>query len=84
MNCAVYTVGNVADDDTNTYIYYTFIIIHYTVRISLFSCISTLQPLPSPHFSRFRSVPLQPISSGYYRKPHPASGTRRRWELLPF
>ena len=29
----MYTVGNVADDDTNTYIYYTFIILHYTVRI---------------------------------------------------
>ena len=27
LNCAVYTVSNVADDDANTYIYYTFIII---------------------------------------------------------
>jgi len=45
LNCAVYTVSNVADDDANTYIYYTFIILHYTVRISLFTCISTLYPL---------------------------------------
>ena len=37
LNCAVYTVSNVADDDANTYIYYTFIILHYTVRISLFT-----------------------------------------------
>ena len=42
LNCAVYTVSNVADDDANTCIYYTFIILHYTVRISLFTCISTL------------------------------------------
>jgi len=42
LNCAVYTVSNVADDDANTYIYYTFIILHYAVRISLFTCISTL------------------------------------------
>ena len=33
LNCAVYIVSNVADDDENTYIYYTFIIIHYTVHI---------------------------------------------------
>ena len=55
MNCAVYTVGNVADDDTNTYIYYTFIIIHYTVHISLFSYIST------PH--ALRSLSLSPLSA---------------------
>ena len=30
---AVYTVSNVADDDANSYIYYTFIILHYTVNI---------------------------------------------------
>jgi len=41
LNRAVYTVSNVADDDANTYIYYTFIILHYTVHISLFACIST-------------------------------------------
>jgi len=42
LNHAVYTVSNVADDDANTYIYYTFIILHYTVRISLSPRISTL------------------------------------------
>jgi len=42
LNPAVYTVSNVADDDANTYIYYTFIILHYTVRISLASPHSTL------------------------------------------
>jgi len=42
LNCAVYIISNVADDDANTYIYYASIIIHPTVHISLFSCISTL------------------------------------------
>jgi len=41
---AVYTVSNVADDDANSYIYYTFIILHYTVHIFLLSCISTQLP----------------------------------------
>ena len=45
LNCAVYTVSNVADDDANTYIYYTFIILHYTVRISLFT-----RPRAPPRF----------------------------------
>ena len=93
LNCAVYIIGNVAGDDANTYTYYTFIILHYTVRISLFksiSCISTLHAqrvlslFSLPHFRGLRSVPLQPISSGYNRKPRPASGTRRRRAPVPF
>ena len=70
---AVNTVSNVADDDANSYIYYTFITLHYTVHISLFSYISTLHALRSlslsllsPHFRGFRSVHLQPISSLFW------------------
>jgi len=93
LNCAVCIVGNVADDDANTYIYYTFIILHYnTVHISLFSCISILtlsvravsSLFSLPHFRGLRSVPLQPISSGYDRKPRPAFGTRSRRAPVPF
>ena len=175
----MYIIGNVADDDANTYIYYTFIIIHSTVHFisvhlsllmhlytprsvrapSLLSPLSSLlavsvacpcsqsalattaspAPLPgrvvvgrwshsSDHhsiiighvtdnihstvqiisvhfsllmhsmlrarslsslssfftFSGFRSMPLQPISSGYDHKPRPASGTRRRRAPVPF
>ena len=85
----VHIVDNVVDADTNT-IYYTFIIIRYTVHISLFSCISPLHTLRSPspplspHFRGFHSVPLQPIRSCYDRKPRPAPGTRRRRAPLPF
>ena len=37
-----------------------------------------------PYFRGLRSVPLQPISSGYDRKPRPASGTRRRLAPVPY
>ena len=88
---AVYTVSNVADDDANSYIYYTFIILHYLVHISLLSCISPQLPsaralslLSLPHFRGLHSVPLPPISLGYDRKPRPASGTRSRRAPVPF
>jgi len=97
LNCAVYIVSNVADDDENTYIYYTFIIIHYTVHIisvhfsllmHLYTpctlCARSPSSPPLPHFRGPRSVPLQPISSGYDRKPRPVSGTRRRRAQVPF
>ena len=90
LNPAVYTVSNMADDDANRYIYYTFIILHYTVpHFSLLSHLHTPRSARAPSslcriFGGLRSVPFQPISSGYDRKPRPASGTCRRRAPVPF
>ena len=86
LNRAVYTASNVADNDANTYIYYTFIILHYTVRISLFTCISTLHAQRAlslfslPHFRG----PLTTNQLGLRPQAPPRIGTRRRRAQVPF
>ena len=63
LNCAVglYTVSNVADDDANTYIYYTFIIIHSTV-LFISVHLSLVMHLYTPRSVRAPSL-LSPLSS---------------------
>ena len=63
LNCAVYIIGNVAGDDTNTYIYYTFIIIHYTVHI-----ISVLSSHASLH-STLSVISLPSLSAAFSQSP---------------
>jgi len=63
---------------------YTVQFVFLCSHASLLSTLSARSLSSLPHFRGPRSVPLQPISSGYDRKPRPASETRRRRAPVPF
>ena len=99
MNCTVYNNKCILDVRVFIIIGHVTDNVHNTVQIPVTSHTPAVHtrpmivipdqnfdmvPLSLPHFRGPRSVPLQPISSGYDRKPRPASGTRPRRAPVPF